>query len=38
MSTLTFGVTIEEQSFIHSMADLTGLSILALARTKLLEG
>lgn len=38
MSTVTFRVTDEEKSFIQSMADLNGLSLSELARTKLLEG
>lgn len=38
MSTVTFRVTDEEKAFIESMADLNGLSLSELARTKLLEG
>lgn len=38
MSTVTFRVTDDEKSFIQSMADLNGLSLSELARTKLLEG
>ncbi|WCG06109.1 DUF6290 family protein (plasmid) [Vagococcus lutrae] len=38
MSTVTFRVTDEEKSFIQAMADLNGLSLSELARTKLLEG
>ncbi|WP_338489301.1 type II toxin-antitoxin system RelB family antitoxin [Ruoffia tabacinasalis] len=38
MSTVTFRVTDEEKAFIQSMADLNGLSLSELARTKLLEG
>lgn len=38
MSTVTFRVSDEEKSFIQSMADLNGLSLSELARTKLLEG
>lgn len=38
MSTVTFRVTDEEKSFIQSMADLNGMSLSELARTKLLEG
>lgn len=38
MSTVTFRVTDKEKSFIQSMADLNGLSLSELARTKLLEG
>lgn len=38
MSTVTFRVTEEEKSFIQSMADLNGLSLSELARTKLREG
>lgn len=38
MSTVTFRVTDEEKMFIQSMADLNGLSLSELARTKLLEG
>lgn len=37
MSTVTFRVTDDEKSFIQSMADLNGLSLSELARTKLLE-
>lgn len=37
MSTVTFRVTDEEKAFIQSMADLNGLSLSELARTKLLE-
>lgn len=37
MSTVTFRVTEKEKSFIQSMADLNGLSLSELARTKLLE-
>lgn len=38
MSTVTFRVTDEEKSFIQAMADLNGISLSELARTKLLEG
>lgn len=38
MSTVTFRVTDEEKAFIEAMADLNGLSLSELARTKLLEG
>ncbi len=38
MSTVTFRVTDEEKSFIQAMADLNGLSLSELARTRLLEG
>jgi len=37
MSTVTFRVTDKEKAFIQSMADLNGLSLSELARTKLLE-
>lgn len=38
MSVVTFRVSDEEKSFIQSMADLNGVSLSELARTKLLEG
>lgn len=38
MSLVTFRVSDEEKSFIQSMADLNGVSLSELARTKLLEG
>ncbi|MFC4696950.1 type II toxin-antitoxin system RelB family antitoxin [Enterococcus aquimarinus] len=38
MSTVAFRVTDEKKSFIQSMADLNGLRLSELARTKLLEG
>ncbi len=37
MSTVTFRVTDKEKAFIQSMADLNGLSLSELARTKLSE-
>ncbi len=37
MSTVTFRVTDDEKAFIQSMAELNGLSLSELARTKLLE-
>ncbi len=37
MSTVTFRVTDKEKAFIQSMADLNGLSLSELGRTKLLE-
>lgn len=37
MSTVTFRVTDEEKLFIESMANLNGLSLSELSRTKLLE-
>ncbi|MGO3170805.1 MAG: type II toxin-antitoxin system RelB family antitoxin [Bavariicoccus seileri] len=38
MSTITFRVTDDEKAFIQSMADLNGLSLSEMARTRLLEG
>jgi len=38
MSIVTFRVSDEEKLFIQSMADLNGVSLSELARTKLLEG
>lgn len=37
MSTITFRVTEEEKAFMLAMADLNGVTISELARTKLLE-
>ena len=37
MSNITFRVTDEEKKFMQSMAELNGLSLSELARTKLLE-
>lgn len=38
MTTITFRVSESEKTFIQAMAELNGLSLSELARTKLLEG